>query len=82
MDEVYLPGTVLDIPKRPSWSYTMTKEEVESREEAMFHDYLDNIYSRHKPETLSYFEHNLEVRRLDAPSLAIWLLSPFRSPIG
>ena len=61
MAEVYAPGTVLDIPKRPPWSYAMTKEEVESQEEAMFDGYLKNIYSQHKPETLSYFEHNLEV---------------------
>lgn len=61
VDDVYVPGTVLDIPKRPPWSYSMTKEEVESQEEAMFEDYLQRIYSQHKPERLSYFEHNLEV---------------------
>ena len=61
MDDVYAPGTVLDIPKRPPWSYSMTKEQVEAQEEAMFEEYLKKIYSQHKPERLSYFEHNLEV---------------------
>ena len=62
VDDVYVPGTVLDIPKRPPWSYSMTKEQVERQEEAMFEEYLQKIYSQHKPEKLSYFEHNLEVR--------------------
>ena len=61
MDDIYAPGTVLDIPKRPPWSYAMSKEEVEEQEEAMFKDYLEKIYSQHRPERLSHFEHNLEV---------------------
>ena len=62
MDDVYVPRTVLDNPKRPPWFYSMTKEQVESQEEAMFEDYLQKIYSQHRPERLSYFEHNLEVK--------------------
>ena len=62
VDDIYVPGTVLDIPKRPPWSYSMTKEQVESQEEAMFEDYLQKIYSQYNPNRLSYFEHNLEVR--------------------
>ena len=49
VDDVYVPGTVLDIPKRPPWSYSMTKEQVEAQEEAMFEEYL-KIYSQHKPD--------------------------------
>lgn len=66
VDDIYVPGTVLDIPKRPPWSYSMTKQQVEHQEEAMFEDYLQKIYSQHKPERLSYFEHNLEVRKTAA----------------
>ena len=71
MDDVYVPGTALDIPKRPPWFYSMTKEQLESQEEAMFDDYLKNIYSKYSPERLSYFEHNLEVSPLSVacPSL-------------
>ena len=61
MEDIYQPGSVLDIPQRPPWTYQMIKMEVEAREETMFVEYLRNIYSRHKPEELSYFEHNLEV---------------------
>ena len=61
VEDVYAPGTVLDIPKRPPWSYSMSKEELERQEEAMFKDYLEKIYSQHRAERLSYFEHNLEV---------------------
>ena len=49
VDDVYAPGTVLDIPKRPPWSYSMTKEQVKAQEEAMFKEYL-KIYSQHKPD--------------------------------
>ena len=62
MGDVYRPGSVLDIPKRPAWHYGMSKAEVEGQEETMFQQYLRDIYSRHKPEELSYFEHNLEVK--------------------
>ncbi len=61
VDQVYRPGSVLDIPKRPPWTYEMSKAEVEGQEEAMFKDYLQRIYSSHKTKDLSYFEHNLEV---------------------
>ena len=49
VDDAYAPGTVLDIPKRPPWSYSMTKEQVKAQEEAMFEEYL-KIYSQHKPD--------------------------------
>ena len=61
MEDIYHPGSELDIPKRPPWSYSMNKDQVERQEEEMFEKYLHNIYSKHKPEELSYFEHNLEV---------------------
>lgn len=61
VDDIYRPGSVLDIPKRPPWNYSMTKEMVEGQEEAMFEKYLRNIYSSYKSGGLSYFEHNLEV---------------------
>lgn len=61
VDTVYQPGSVLDIPKRPPWNYGMSKAEVEGQEEAMFEQYIREIYSKHKVEDLSYFEHNLEV---------------------
>ena len=64
VEDIYHPGSVLDIPKRPPWSYHMSKEEVERQEEAMFERYLTTIHSHHKAEDLSYFEHNLEVKRL------------------
>ena len=61
MEDIYQPGSVLDIPRRPPWNYSMTKEMVEGQEEAMFEKYLRDIYSSYKSEDLSYFEHNLEV---------------------
>lgn len=61
VDDIYRPGSVLDIPKRPPWKYSMTKAQVEKQEEAMFSSYLRSIHSQHRQEEISYFEHNLEV---------------------
>ena len=56
----------LDIPKRPMWSGSDTKEDVEQRERMYFEKYLERIHSwsfgQHwHGAQLSYFEHNLEV---------------------
>ncbi len=61
LDDVYKPGSVLDMPKRPPWDYSKSKEQVESREEKAFQEYLHNIYDQYEPRQLSYFEINLEV---------------------
>ena len=58
---MYRPGSVLDIPKRPPWSYKMSKHQVERQEEDMFESYLHKIHTTFKHKDLSYFEHNLEV---------------------
>ncbi|XP_077986081.1 guanine nucleotide-binding protein-like 1 [Glandiceps talaboti] len=63
IDDIYRPGSVLDMPKRPPWNYSLSKEQVENREEKYFLEYLENIYEKHSPKELSYFEHNLETWR-------------------
>ncbi|CAB5213507.1 unnamed protein product [Rhizophagus irregularis] len=55
--------TVIDFPKRPSWHYGMTKEELESNEEHYFRQWLDDVYNKYPREELSFFEHNLDVWR-------------------
>ena len=52
---------VLDMPKRPPWTYTMTKERVDQNEAKYFQEYVRKIYEQFKPSDLSYFELNLEV---------------------
>ncbi|KAG0261415.1 Guanine nucleotide-binding-like protein 1 [Actinomortierella ambigua] len=54
---------VIDLPKRPQWDYSMSREQVEKNEKAMFEAWIDNIYDNYPAEELSYFEHNLEVWR-------------------
>nr|BAG63768.1 unnamed protein product [Homo sapiens] len=61
--EVYQPGSVLDFPRRPPWSYEMSKEQLMSQEERSFQDYLGKIHGAYSSEKLSYFEHNLETWR-------------------
>ena len=54
-------SAVLDMPKRPPWNYSMTKQQVERTEEEMFENFLEKIYDEYKLSELSYFERNLEV---------------------
>lgn len=63
LEDIYEPGSVLDVPKRPAWHYRSTKHQVEDREQVMFKQYLENIYDKYRPEQLSWFEHNLETWR-------------------
>lgn len=53
---------MIDIPKRPRWDYTMTKEQVEGNEKSMFEVYLSNISASYRGR-INYFEQNLEVWR-------------------
>lgn len=57
-----LPG--LGFPRRPSWSYEMTRENLLRKEEKSYRDYLDDLHSRNPPGSLSHFEHNLEASYL------------------
>ena len=72
---MYRPGSVLDIPKRPPWSYKMSKHQVEHQEEDMFESYLHKIHTTFKRKDLSYFEHNLEVIMMMIMNLSCVCLS-------
>uniref|UniRef100_H2Z4K8 Guanine nucleotide-binding protein-like 1 n=1 Tax=Ciona savignyi TaxID=51511 RepID=H2Z4K8_CIOSA len=63
INDVYKPGSVLDVPVRPEWKYTMSKQQVERKEEVYFNAYLSKIYDEFGKKNLSYFEHNLETWR-------------------
>lgn len=60
-EDMYAADAVIDIPKRPKWSYGETKEVLEAREETYFGDWLAGVYAKYPSDGLSYFEHNLEV---------------------
>lgn len=76
---------IIDIPKRPAWTYDMTKEQVEGQEAEMFEKYLDGIYERFPIRRLNYFEHNLEVWRqlwrVCEVSDALLILADIRHPM-
>uniref|UniRef100_T1IJQ9 Guanine nucleotide-binding protein-like 1 n=1 Tax=Strigamia maritima TaxID=126957 RepID=T1IJQ9_STRMM len=63
IDSVFLPGSSLDIPKRPSWDFSFSKEQLEAREHRYFTEYLMNIEKNFNLDDLSYFETNLETWR-------------------
>ncbi|GMF37088.1 unnamed protein product [Phytophthora fragariaefolia] len=57
---------ILDHPKRPKWTYSMSKEKgawVDNNESLMFDQWLTKIHDKYDNEHLNHFEHNLEVWR-------------------
>ncbi|CAF1263187.1 unnamed protein product [Didymodactylos carnosus] len=63
VEEIYRPGSALDCPVRPPWTYDMKKEQLEQQEHTYFNNYLDKIFSNFDADKLSYFEMNLETWR-------------------
>ncbi|XP_078685734.1 guanine nucleotide-binding protein-like 1 [Branchiostoma floridae x Branchiostoma belcheri] len=63
IEDIYQPGSVLDMPKRPPWTFRESKAHLEGKEETYFLSYLEKIYHTYPVDTLSYFEHNLETWR-------------------
>ncbi|XP_044758099.1 guanine nucleotide-binding protein-like 1 [Coccinella septempunctata] len=52
-----------DFPKRPEWSYELTKEELESNERKYFNEYLGKMEKNFTSSELGFFELNLETWR-------------------
>uniref|UniRef100_A0A3P9HMM2 Guanine nucleotide-binding protein-like 1 n=1 Tax=Oryzias latipes TaxID=8090 RepID=A0A3P9HMM2_ORYLA len=63
INEIYPSEKCLSFPRRPSWTYNMTRDSLLKKEEKSYRDYLDDMHSRNAPGTLSHFEHNLETWR-------------------
>lgn len=64
INEIYPPDKkVLEMPKRPQWSYNWSKNQLERNELIYFNQYLDKIHKDFGKDKLSYFEHNLETWR-------------------
>lgn len=61
--EKFYEQTSVDIPVRPSWTYEMSKEDLEASEVKYFELWLDSVYKTIKSENLGFFEQNLEVWR-------------------
>ncbi|KAH3803047.1 guanine nucleotide-binding protein-like 1 [Dreissena polymorpha] len=55
--------TAMDIPIRPAWYYSQSKQQVEANEEKYFREYVEKLLGDHGEEGLSYFELNLETWR-------------------
>ncbi|KAJ1933355.1 hypothetical protein EC988_009147, partial [Linderina pennispora] len=53
----------VDIPVRPPWSYELSREALERREEAYFDVWLQKIQKLKDMDTVSLYEKNLEVWR-------------------
>ncbi|XP_054715883.1 guanine nucleotide-binding protein-like 1 [Uloborus diversus] len=62
-EDVFVPGSELDMPKRPCWEFSYTKEQLDAREQKYFREYLDNLESKFGEQELSHFEMNLETWR-------------------
>ncbi|KAI9364639.1 hypothetical protein BD770DRAFT_313755 [Pilaira anomala] len=53
----------IEFPKRPTWTYDMTKEEVEKQETDSFNNWVRAVEDTYGGDQLSWFERNLEVWR-------------------
>ncbi|CAH1390032.1 unnamed protein product [Nezara viridula] len=53
----------LNFPVRPPWDFSMSKEELDARENKYFTDYIKSIEKKFDWSELSYFELNLETWR-------------------
>ncbi|KAI7806343.1 guanine nucleotide-binding protein-like 1 [Triplophysa rosa] len=63
INHIYPEDKGLNFPRRPSWHYDMQREALLRKEEKSFQEYLQALYSKNPPGTLSHFEHNLETWR-------------------
>ncbi|KAG8293308.1 Guanine nucleotide-binding-like protein 1 [Homalodisca vitripennis] len=61
LDDYFDPG--LDFPKRPPWNFNMSREELDSREQRYFTEYVVELERRFDMKHMSYFELNLETWR-------------------
>jgi len=61
----FYKSTNIPIPIRPNWTYSMSKGELESREERYFKQWLESVLvlDNHEAGHLGFFEQNLEVWR-------------------
>ncbi|XP_069551695.1 guanine nucleotide-binding protein-like 1 [Brachyistius frenatus] len=62
INDIYPSEKGLGFPRRPSWNYEMTRENLLRKEEKSYREYLDDLHSRNPPGSL-HFEHNLETWR-------------------
>lgn len=53
----------LDFPKRPEWSYELSKQQLDSKENRYFTEYLNEIEKKMTSTELGFFELNLETWR-------------------
>ncbi|CAL1287209.1 unnamed protein product [Larinioides sclopetarius] len=62
-EDVFTKGSELDMPKRPPWDFSLSKEELEMREQKYFREYIANLETKFGEDDLSHFEMNLETWR-------------------
>ncbi|GFN77565.1 guanine nucleotide-binding protein-like 1 [Plakobranchus ocellatus] len=63
LEDAYPSNAKLDFPKRPPWSYSSSKEELDKREQQYFKEYVEDILDQPRTQDLSFFELNLETWR-------------------
>uniref|UniRef100_A0A7N8XFL2 Guanine nucleotide-binding protein-like 1 n=1 Tax=Mastacembelus armatus TaxID=205130 RepID=A0A7N8XFL2_9TELE len=85
MWKMYYSLLALGFPRRPSWNYDMTRENLLRKEEKSYREYLNDLHSRNPPGSLSHFEHNLEtwrqLWRVLEMSDVILLIADIRHPV-
>ncbi|KAI9096180.1 P-loop containing nucleoside triphosphate hydrolase protein [Phlyctochytrium arcticum] len=62
-EDLYKADHVIEIPKRPEWTYEDSKATLDAREKEFFEKWIAKVHAEHSAQDLCYFEHNLEVWR-------------------
>lgn len=76
---------VLEMPRRPAWSFSEARESLEERERTHIQQWLDTILARFPASRLAYFELNLEtwrqLWRVTEMSDLVLLIADIRHPV-
>eukprot|EP00048_Salpingoeca_helianthica_P004486 m.77286 g.77286 ORF g.77286 m.77286 type:complete len:637 (+) comp13210_c0_seq3:580-2490(+) len=63
LETVYPSAGTLDMPKRPPWSYQMSKDDLAAQENKEFAEFLAKVHAAFPSDQLAHFEHNIETWR-------------------
>lgn len=63
--DAILPSVSLDMPKRPPWNKSFTKDQLDKQEQIYFKNFVDNLLQKSSvtDKKLSYFDLNLDTWR-------------------
>ncbi|XP_065195423.1 guanine nucleotide-binding protein-like 1 [Sycon ciliatum] len=84
-EDIYGSIEHIDMPVRPTWQYSLSKQQLEAKEQRYFNEYIDQLMADTHNHPLSYFERNPEswrqLWRVLEMSNVIVIIADARHPI-